>query len=182
MRAESAFGTLVNALNNPSVVGRDSCVAPLSQNGLAVLIKDAASMTKFVQRKFKFRGSEAKLSDRDAENLALEAVRNLCSGAFFSCTLARAFASMSVSPPHQRVGVPWSTFTFPCYGHPSRPRPSRYGGAHVAATRGWCHCTRSPTGVVVHITRPPAQMFCDAPCRMQSRLVCHFGCPRPSCW
>ena len=41
----------------------------------------------------------------------------------------------------------------------------------------WC-------GSTVHITRPPARMFCDAPCRLQPLMVCHLAVlgPRAGAW
>ena len=59
------------------------------------------------------------------------------------------------------------------------------GGAHVAAARGWCHCIRSPTGMV---------WFCCAyhagACgySVMRRVTCNlavglpFVCSRPSWW
>ena len=60
---------------------------------------------------------------------------------------------------------------------------------HAAlGTRGccaWLVPLHSPTPPVwcasaVPITRLPVRMFCDAPCHVQSLLVCHVGCP-PLC-
>ena len=69
------------------------------------------------------------------------------------CTRTRwlGLAMLSVSPSHR---VSWHACIALC-GYPSSsalsPRPSRYGGAHVAAARGWRRCTCSPhrCGVVL---------------------------------
>ena len=167
MRTGSAFEALVNAIQNPNLVGEDSPLFPLPHAGLKLLIDNEARMVQFLQRKFRFRDSQAKLSDDEARDLALNVVGRLRSGALLlqPHTLARACYDVSVasSPTH---GVPWPTFACPYCGYPPStalsPRPSRYVGAQVAAARGWRRCTRSPhrCGSTAHITRPPARMLC----------------------
>ena len=105
MRTGSAFEALVNAIQHPNLVGKDSPLFPLTHAGLKLLIDNEARMVQFLQRKFRFRDSQAKLSDDDARDLALAVAGRLRSGALLlqPHTLARACAMMSVSPPHQRM-------------------------------------------------------------------------------
>ena len=88
--------------------------------------------------------------------------------------MSLACAMMLNSPPHRRVVCPGPTFAFPRCGYPCgtalSPRFSRYGCSwlvplHSLTPPVWC-------GSTVHNTRLPAQMFCDAPCHVQSLLVC----------
>ena len=88
--------------------------------------------------------------------------------------MSLACAMMLDSPPHRRVVCPGPTFAFPRCGYPCgtalSPRFSRYGCSwlvplHSLTPPVWC-------GSTVHNTRLPAQMFCDAPCHVQSLLAC----------
>ena len=152
VRAASPFGALVAALHDVNIKGTDDPDIPLAQDVLDGMVAEPelVRLAAYIKDNFKFGDSNETLSDKRARNLANIAAIRLNGGAFLlqPSTLGR----FSSSPMD---GMSWPTFAFLRCGCPSgtalSPRPIRYGGVHVAAARGWCHCTRSPRrcGVVL---------------------------------
>ena len=119
-------------------------------------------------------------------NLAIRAVLCVSSGAFllqpytsFGQVLLCQFAFSRADAD----GVSWPAFAVPVADIHAARRPLRDSAGTVYTVRRRCCCkwlmplhSLTPPvwcGSTAHNTRPHARMFCDAPCRLQSLLVCH---------